>query len=86
LLTLAREASVGTAYCYEVRGRLQLEEDEAAASQDFSRAIALHLAGGNVDLARALSHYFLPAAEAAYRTAGTRQSEQAPESETGFGH
>lgn len=85
MLTLAREASVGTAYCYEVRGRLQLEEDEAAASQDFSRAIALHLAGGNVDLARALSHYFLPAAEAAC-TAGTRQSEQAPESETGFGH
>ncbi len=58
--TPAREARIGTAYCYEVRGRSQLDSDEAAASQDFSHAIALHLARGRVDRARELSKYFLP--------------------------
>lgn len=58
--TPTREASLGTAYCYEVRGRSQLESDEAAASQDFSHAIALHLARGRFDRARELSAYFLP--------------------------
>ena len=58
--TPAREARIGTAYCYEVRGRSQLDRDEAAASQDFSHAIALHLARGRVDRARELSKYFLP--------------------------
>ncbi len=58
--TPAREAQIGTAYCYEVRGRSQLDRDEAAASQDFSHAIALHLARGRVDRARVLSKYFLP--------------------------
>lgn len=61
--TPAREASLGTAYCYEVRGRSQLEQDEGAASQDFSHAIALHLARGRVDRARELSAYFLPGGE-----------------------
>ena len=58
--TPAREARIGTAYCYEVRGRSQLDRDESAASQDFSHAIALHLARGRVDRARELSKYFLP--------------------------
>ena len=58
--TPAREASLGTAYCYEVRGRARLDEDEGAAGQDFSHAIALHLARGKVDRARELSAYFLP--------------------------
>ncbi|MEI2643187.1 MAG: hypothetical protein V9G10_12910 [Candidatus Nanopelagicales bacterium] len=58
--TPAREASLGTAYCYEVRGRSQLESDEGAASQDFSHAIALHLARNRVDRAKELSAYFLP--------------------------
>jgi hypothetical protein len=31
--TPAREARIGTAYCYEVRGRSQLDRDESAASQ-----------------------------------------------------
>lgn len=58
--TPAREASIGTAYCYEIRGRSRLEQDEAAAGQDFSHAIALHLAQGNVARAANLSQYFLP--------------------------
>ena len=58
--TPAREASLGTAYCYEVRGRALLASDEKAAGQDFSHAIALHLARGRVDRARELSAYFLP--------------------------
>ncbi len=58
--TPAREARIGTAYCYEVRGRSQLDREEGAASQDFSHAIALHLARGRVDRARELSKYFLP--------------------------
>lgn len=58
--TPAREASLGTAYCYEVRGRALLDSDEKAAGQDFSHAIALHLARGRVDRARELSTYFLP--------------------------
>lgn len=55
----AREASQGVAYCYEVRGRSQLDQDEASASRDLSHAIALHLARGRVDRARDLSKYFL---------------------------
>jgi tetratricopeptide (TPR) repeat protein len=58
--TPAREASLGTAYCYEVRGRSRLIIDERAAGQDFSHAIALYLARGRVDRARELSAYFLP--------------------------
>lgn len=58
--TPAREAGVGTAYCYEVRGRSRLAADEAAASQDFSHAIALLLVRGHIECARELSKYFLP--------------------------
>lgn len=58
--TPAREAGLGTAYCYEVRGNSRLHSDEAAASQDFSHAIALLLARGRIDRARELSKYFLP--------------------------
>lgn len=58
--TPAREASLGVAYCYEVRGRAGLATEEEAAGQDFSHAIALHLARGRVDRARELSAYFLP--------------------------
>lgn len=58
--TPAREAGVGTAYCYEVRGNSRLHSDEVAASQDFSHAIALLLARGRADRARELSRYFLP--------------------------
>lgn len=59
--TPAREAGIGMAFCYEVRGRSLLERDETAARQDFSHAIALHLAHGKVDRARELSRLFLPA-------------------------
>lgn len=58
--TPAREANLSTAFCYEVRGRSRLSQDEAAAGQDFSHAIALHLARGRIDRARDLSKYFLP--------------------------
>lgn len=58
--TPAREANIATAYCYEVRGRSRLEQDEAGASQDLSHAIALHLVRGQTARARELSEYFLP--------------------------
>ena len=58
--TPSREAGLSTAYCYQVRGTSRLLNDEAAASQDFSHAIALLLARGRVDRARELSTYFLP--------------------------
>lgn len=58
--TPARDASASTALCYEIRGRSLIEESEAAAAQDFARAIALHLARGNALRARELSQHFLP--------------------------
>lgn len=58
--TRAREASIGTAYCYEIRGRSRSAEDEVAGTQDIAHAIALHLAKGRVDWARDLSRDFLP--------------------------
>ena len=68
--TPAREASPGTAYCYEVRGRSRLDSDEPGAGQDFSHAIALHLVQGNIDRARELSQYFLPANDSLRKHAG----------------
>ncbi len=68
--TPAREASLGTAYCYEVRGRSRLNSDEPGASQDFSHAIALHLVQGNADRARELSQYFLPANDSLRKQTG----------------
>ncbi len=58
--TPAREASISTALCYEIRGRSRLRHDEAAAAQDLANAIALHLAKGDVHRAEALSKHFLP--------------------------
>lgn len=55
-----REAGIGTAYCYEIRGRSRMAEDEVAATQDLSHAIALHLAKGRISRARELSADFLP--------------------------
>ncbi len=58
--TPAREASSGTALCYEIRGRARLATQEQAAAQDFAHAIALHLARGSIDRAEELSKHFLP--------------------------
>lgn len=83
--TPAREASLGTAYCYEVRGRSRLDQDETAASQDFSHAIALHLARGRVDRARELSKYFLPTDGASTGGVSVRQVDDSAASEAGHG-
>ena len=83
--TPAREANVGTAYCYEVRGRSRLESDEAAAGQDFSHAIALHLARGKVERARELSKYFLPTDGGSPRGVSVRQAEDSAAAEVGHG-
>lgn len=84
--TPGREASAGTAYCYEVRGRSRLDDDEVGASQDFSHAVALLLAAGKVERARELSKYFLPAdGEAAARGSAGMRQEEGP-SGTGAGH
>ncbi len=84
--TPAREAGLGTAYCYEVRGNSRLHSDEAAASQDFSHAIALLLARGRVDRARELSMYFLPVDGDAASRATSRLGEDTASTDSRGSH
>jgi tetratricopeptide (TPR) repeat protein len=78
--TPARDASASTALCYEIRGRSRIDGEEAAAAQDFARAIALHLARGNALRAMELSRHFLPVDES---TPGAKSLDFRDRGETG---
>ena len=61
-LALTEESGVNnnTAYLYEIKARVSLEQNRPDKERHLAHAISLHLAFGDVDKARELSEYFKP--------------------------
>lgn len=55
-----KDVSSHTAYLYEIKARVSLEQDRPDKERHLAHAIALHLAFGETRLARELSDYFKP--------------------------
>ena len=58
--TSDKDVSSHTAYLYEIKARVSLEQDRPDKERHLAHAIALHLAFGETHLARDLSSYFKP--------------------------
>jgi tetratricopeptide (TPR) repeat protein len=52
--------NINTAYLYEIKARVSLEQNRPDKERHLAHAISLHLAFGEVDQARELSEYFKP--------------------------
>ena len=61
-LALTNDSQVdrSTAYLYEIKARVSLEQNRPDKERHLAHAIALHLAFGDVDKAREMSEYFKP--------------------------
>lgn len=49
-----------TAYLYEIRAYVLINDGKKSGERDLAHAIAIHLAAGQVDEARTLAEYFIP--------------------------
>ena len=58
--TVDESVSSHTAYLYEIKARVSLEQNRPDKERHLAHAIALHLAFGETNLARDLSSYFKP--------------------------
>ena len=59
-LTTDEILNATTAYLYEIRAHIQLEQGKKSGERDLAHAIAIHLAAGSDDEARDLANYFMP--------------------------
>ena len=59
-LTQDSSVNINTAYLYEIKARVSLEQNRPDKERHLAHAISLHLAFGEDDQARELSEYFKP--------------------------